>query len=166
MTIKSKHIAIALAVTVVLFTMWVIYKQIEEYKLQDDPMLKKIRAKIEPLFTENYDFNSDSEIERLLSEKGNIFNHINLYRGNKSYTINKQKIFLCLRDEHGEYYNLNLLIYVTLHEIAHTLCPEIGHTKLFDHIFNMLLVKAAEMDIYDPTAYIDPNYCTFSSDKD
>lgn len=163
--IQTKYISIVAAFLVVVFTSCVIFKQIEEYQMQKDPMLDKIREQINPLFSEKYGREAPREIERLIANRPNLLDEIRFYRGNKSYTINKQKVFLCLKDENDEYYNLNLLVYVTLHELAHVLCDEIGHTAKFDRIFQDLLAKADEMSVYDSKGYIDPNYCMYSDEE-
>ena len=86
-------------------------------------------------------------------------NEISLYRGNKSYTINKEKVYLCLKDEKGEYFSDNMLLYVLGHEISHSLCPEIGHTEKFHQIFEALLVKLTEAGLYNPSIPIIQDYC-------
>lgn len=86
--------------------------------------------------------------------------HLQVYEGNKSCTINKEKIYLCIRDKNNNYYNKNVLMYVLLHEIAHTLCTDIGHTAQFKEIFDILLQRAQEADIYSHTE-IPKDYCNF-----
>jgi hypothetical protein len=66
---------------------------------------------------------------------------------------------LCLKDKNGEYYDKNMLIYVLLHEISHSLCDEVGHTKKFNEIFNALLKEAVKKGIYDENKPIIQNYC-------
>ncbi len=87
------------------------------------------------------------------------FQNVELYEGNKSYTINKKKVFVCLKDENGRYYNRNMLAYVILHEYSHMLCKSIGHTAEFDSIFDDLLAKASRMGLYDPSIPPLENYC-------
>jgi|688.fasta_scaffold1026590_1 hypothetical protein len=130
----------------------------EEFELKNDPKLSELRYILEPMFkNEQY---TGGILDGLNSK--NILDSISLYKGDKSYTINKQKIFLCLTDEKGEYYNMNMLIFVTLHEIAHCLCDEIGHTNKFNDIFNELLEKAIKMKIYNPNIPILQDYCTYN----
>ena len=139
------------------FVIFLIIMQIEEYKLQDDPMLKKLRKRIEPLF------NGDNYYTGLLTplNKRDILNEITLYKGDKSYTINKQKVFLCLKDKDNHYYDMNMLLYVLLHEISHVICDEVGHTDKFAKIFEELLEKAEEMKIYNPNIPIITDYCQY-----
>jgi hypothetical protein len=110
-----------------------------EYYQQLDPMLKIIQDTISPL---------DERVQTL-----------QFYEGTKSYTINKKKIYLCLKDENDEYYDFNMLIYVALHELSHVLCDEIGHTPKFNKIFQQVLDQAEKLGIYDSTKSIIQNYC-------
>jgi hypothetical protein len=84
---------------------------------------------------------------------------IKMYVGEKSYTINKKKIYICMKDENGEYYQRNMLAYCIIHEFAHVLCIEIGHTELFFEIFQGLLKQAAQQGLYDPTIPLLTDYC-------
>jgi hypothetical protein len=90
-----------------------------------------------------------------------IIPKIELYEGNKSYTINKEKIYLCLKDKDGKYYNTNMLVYVFLHEVAHILCDEVGHTEKFARIFDELLEKASKLGVYDFNIPIIDDYCEY-----
>lgn len=102
------------------------------------------------------------ELKKILEPVFPDINRVELLRGNKSYTLDKKRIYLCLRDEHGEYYETNMLIYVLLHELAHVRCPEIGHTKLFYEIFDELLDLAIRHKIYNPNIPVIKDYCEYS----
>jgi len=73
--------------------------------------------------------------------------------GNKytSYSINKgEKIVFCLRskDESQKLVDLNTMMFVAIHEMAHLMTKEVGHTKQFWDNMKFLLIKAIELDIY------------------
>jgi hypothetical protein len=138
-----------------LVTYLLLSQYIEEYTLQDDPKLIEIKEKIAPLFSKNIQYTGILDV----INKRNVLDEISFYKGNKSYTINKEKVFLCLKKKDGEYYDMNILVFVTLHELSHVLSTTIGHDKNFNNIFDALLKKAAEMGIYDPSIPIDKNYC-------
>jgi hypothetical protein len=72
-----------------------------------------------------------------------------------SYTINKgEKIVFCLRSKIlHTIHDINTLMYVVIHELAHVACPEYGHTKLFKEIFKFLLVQSDKIGIYKITDY-------------
>lgn len=80
-----------------------------------------------------------------------------------SYSVNKgEQIVFCLRSKNGNrLHNLNLLMYVTLHEIAHVACPEVGHTELFKDIFAFFTQVAINLNLYDKINFdnIPTEYC-------
>lgn len=80
-----------------------------------------------------------------------------------SYSVNKgEEIVFCLRSKKtNKLHDINLMMYVAIHEMAHIGCFEIGHTKLFKDIFAFYLKIAIELDIYKYDNY-DENpveYC-------
>lgn len=75
-----------------------------------------------------------------------------------SYSVNKgEQIIFCLREKslEGKLHDVNLIMYVALHEIAHVACPEYGHTDLFKKIFAFFTLVATQIGIYKK---IDFNY--------
>lgn len=70
-----------------------------------------------------------------------------------SYTVNKgETIVFCIRSKlisrANELHDLNLIMYVALHEISHVACPEYNHTPLFKEIFKFICEEAIKMGIY------------------
>lgn len=90
----------------------------------------------------------------------NYHQKITLQEGYSSFTENKRKIVLCMKNEHGELYNFNSLLYVLLHEIAHVINDELHHTKKFQKIFNELLRHAEMLGYYNSKLPFESNYCT------
>ena len=135
------------------------FQTIYEYFKNDnemvEPKLRFLQQKLKPMFGENVVYTG---ILKNINKK-RILNEISLYKGEKSYTINKEDIYICLTDENDKYYNDNMLIYVLLHEISHSICDEIGHTKKFYDIFDALIEKAVSMNIYDQNIPVVKNYC-------
>jgi hypothetical protein len=134
---------------------YAVYKQIEDYTLKDDPKLKELKKVFSDFFSQERYWKG--KLQAL--NKRDIMNETDLYRGDKSYTINKERVYLCLKDENDEYYPLNMLIYVLAHEYSHVICESIGHTDEFHAIFEELLVELADTGVYDPSQEIIPNYC-------
>lgn len=99
------------------------------------------------------------EIHRRLVKVHEHAKKVRILRGNKSYTLNKEKIYMCLYDENNDYYHINMLTYVAVHELAHCLCDEIGHTDKFFKIFHELLDIAEAEGVYDPNIPPVDNYC-------
>ena len=80
-----------------------------------------------------------------------------------SYSINKgEEIVFCLRSiPDNKLHNINELMYVAIHEIAHVGCPEIGHTSLFKKINLELLKYAIDCGVYSYKNYnaLPEQYC-------
>lgn len=80
-----------------------------------------------------------------------------------SYTVNKgEQMVFCIRDkETKELHDLNLLMYVSLHELAHVGCESVGHNDEFQKNFNFLLDVAEKMGIYQRIKFgnKDVKYC-------
>jgi predicted metal-dependent hydrolase len=80
-----------------------------------------------------------------------------------SYTVNKgERIVFCLRFKViNTIHDINTLMYVVIHELAHIGCPEYGHTPLFKEIFKFLLIESSKIGIYTPIDYRKnpQNYC-------
>lgn len=115
-----------------------LFNMVEHY-LYNDPVLEELKFKLSAI---------DPKIKDM-----------EIYEGNKSYTVNKKKIYICTKDENGNYYDKNMLTYVICHEYAHTLCTEIGHTELFNEIFQVILKKAEIAGVYNPNIPPIKNYC-------
>jgi len=88
---------------------------------------------------------------------------------NTSYTINKgQIISLCIRDDKTkELHDINLLMYVDIHELGHLAVDSWGHGAEFQEAFAFLLRNAVEAGIWIPTNYsITPKpYCGITVNK-
>lgn len=86
-----------------------------------------------------------------------------------TYTLNKESIHMCLRsrDTRQKLYDMNLLMYVMLHELAH-LCNYdthgnaiVGHGTEFRDIFEMLVRESISIGVYLHTdyTYSPKEYC-------
>ena len=117
-------------------------------------LLANIRQRLEKMvlhLTEN--FQEDERADRLLKN----FRSDNISEGSEnskytSYSVNKgEKIVLCLRskDESKKLVDLNTMIFVALHELAHLATHSIGHTKEFWDNFKWILKEAIKIKIYN-----------------
>jgi hypothetical protein len=126
----------------IVISVYVLYQYYVEEKSQKDPMviwLKEQMMLVDPRASQ-----------------------LTFHKNNKSYSINKKRIYLCLEDKYGNYYSKNTLIYVSLHELAHCLNrKDTGHTPTFYAIFNQLLEKATKLKIYNPLIDIPSDYCSY-----
>ena len=116
-------------------------------KIYQDPLIRKIKYDVSKL---------DPRIAML-----------SFYSSDESYTEDKTKIFLCLKDENGNYYSYNWLMYVAIHECSHALTDviDVEHiTPEFRGMFENLLRKAESLKIYDPNAPMQEHYCGLDLD--
>jgi hypothetical protein len=101
------------------------------------------------------------KLQRDLERLANNFNEDNIHENTPntkytSYSVNKgEKIFFCLRNKHTEkLVELNTIMFVAIHELAHLMTEEIGHPQIFWNNFKFLLKVAIDQKVYK---YIDFN---------
>jgi predicted metal-dependent hydrolase len=86
-----------------------------------------------------------------------------------SYSVNKgEEIIFCLRSKiDNSLHDINMMMYVAIHEIAHVACPEIGHTPLFKKIFKFFLETGIKLNIYEYVNYENniQEYCGIYIDQ-
>jgi predicted metal-dependent hydrolase len=110
------------------------------------------------------------EHEEYIKQLGNQFNKDRtiIYETDPSssltsYSINKgEEISFCLRSKNTkQLHDINLIMYVAIHELSHIACPVIGHGPIFKMIFKKLLEEAIILGIYKHVDYsINPiEYC-------
>jgi len=129
-------VLIIIIIVLVLFTF---YTQVREHYYQDENLTRAV----------------DEVCEYFPKAK-----RLKYYVGDESYTINKEKVYICIKDKNTQkVYDDNILKYVILHEYTHSICPEIGHTPLYHEMFDKVLKKAIKDKLYDPNVKIPPNYC-------
>lgn len=132
------EVFILLIVIIIFMFIWYFFKIHYENYLENEPTVMRLKNRLIPIFPE--------------------LAPVKLMKGGSSYTINKQKIYLCT-EFNGTMYDDNMLTYVILHELAHTLCSEIGHGTRFQTIFNSLLNRATRHNLFDPSRPRSENYC-------
>ena len=87
---------------------------------------------------------------------------------NPSYAINKEHIFMCLRNPNTkDMYDENTLNYVAIHELAHIVDKNSSsddinideHGESFQKIFDSLIKTSIKLGYYDPRKNIASAYC-------
>jgi predicted metal-dependent hydrolase len=83
-----------------------------------------------------------------------------------TFTINKgESMSICLRKKNArkEFYQMDLLLFVIIHELAHIMTISEGHTPEFMMNFKFILKEAASCGLYVPVDYSQGNnkidYC-------
>ena len=103
------------------------------------------------------------QLNRNFSEKDTIIYENSTDPEYTSYSVNKgEELVFCLKSRKtGKPHDIDLMMYVAIHEMAHIGCPEQGHTPLFNKIFAFLLREAINIGLYNYTNYgINPiEYC-------
>ena len=147
MTITKQIISILLGISLMcLIAVKVLYEIRDNYEnqVEDEDVLALVEL------VRHVDPKVDKVVDRL-----------KFFEGRKSYTINKTYVHICKKDKNGKIYARNQLVLVLLHEIAHALCDEIGHTDKFNRILDDLLEKASRKGVYDPSIPNIPDYCEY-----
>lgn len=108
------------------------------------------------IFTLYYDNSKENQkykpyIQRVYDRIDNIvFSEADAKEKYTSYTVNKgEDTVYCLRSKKDfKLHDINIIMYVAIHEISHVACPEEGHTALFYDINKYFLRKAINLGIY------------------
>ena len=96
-----------------------------------------------------------NKIAQVIPEAANV----QMVGSDQAFTINKKKVYICLKDDKQQYYSDNMLTYVILHELAHVFSKSFDHTLEWEMIFTNLLKRCEQARIYDPKQPIVANYC-------
>ena len=117
-------------------------------------ILANIRKKVIELT--NYletKYPNDNRVKRLVKYKPDNIVESSEHSKYTSYSINKgEKIVFCLRSRNSDkkLVDLNLLMFVALHEIAHVITVSIGHTDEFWDNFKWILEQSIILKLYIP----------------
>lgn len=121
----------------------------------EDPMKKQLLLNIIKKLNKTYKSNSLRE------------NYPSSPGVDVSYNINKgYKISMCLRnfEDPNEFHKINDIMFVAIHELAHSCNESYGHDTKFWKIFRILLEHSLEIDIFKNTNYRknNVNYCSMN----
>lgn len=135
-----------------------------EYLVRDLPdkqaasnLLSRIHMNIIRLVDHLYQYKDSTyskhkvAIERIKNKINNtIINESGEDSSYTSYSVNKgEQIVFCLRSKYnGELHDINLLMYVAIHELAHVGCESYGHTQEFKELFAFLISVAITLNMY------------------
>lgn len=140
---------VLISILVLSFAMVILAKSLWKKKETHHPTLARIRDRF--------------------SKLNPSFATIPLFEGTEAYTEDKSSITLCLVDpDTKREYDMNTLLYVGLHELAHVITPESDnpddeHGETFKINFTRLLKEGAAIGIYDPSKPIPSKYCHVST---
>ena len=120
-------------------------------------MLAEIKRRLQLLINyciTNYPSNPDVQLMKQRFKTQNI-QETDLSDSGTSYTIDKGKeLHLCLRNkEDAKLHQINILMFVSIHELAHIQSTSYGHNGEFGKNFVFLLKQATKIGIYKPIDY-------------
>jgi len=73
-----------------------------------------------------------------------------------AYTVNKTKLYICLRDNSGEFEDkYNRIYFVAMHELAHIITKSVGHTEEYWNNYRLVLKTAIDNDLYEYRNYYE-----------
>tara|TARA_R100001163_G_C5068018_1_gene207701 strand:+ start:4534 stop:5184 length:651 start_codon:yes stop_codon:yes gene_type:complete len=143
--------------------------QLEKYSpghTQSLNTLVKIRQKLDALIERLKSKYPNDKLVKRLEER---FKNTVLREANPdgdptqtSYTINKgDTMVICLRANNGRVVDINTLMYVAIHELAHVYSSSYHHNPEFWKNMQFLVNEATELGIYRDTDYKDNpvRYC-------
>ncbi len=136
-------------IIMVIFFCYQVYSYYLEYKNDKNEIIQQVKKDLNVIYVAYYKRKGMSPaipLEDLI-----------IYQGDQSYTYNKKKIYLCLND--GDYsYDYDSIMYVAIHELAHVICDENGHTEKFWRINDELLEIAEDTKVYYGSK-VNRQYC-------
>jgi hypothetical protein len=140
-----------------------------QYDMQNLPskeqavkLMSEIRSRLVKLYNhykETPGLAQDPPVGRFLARfTPDVFVENDMASKDTSYSENKgQKIVVCLRDKtkapQYPLVELNTIMFVMLHEMAHLMTETIGHTQEFWANFKRILGDAIQVGIYHPVNY-------------
>ena len=129
--------------------------------LETAQALHEIDTRIETLTKYINQMFPGNTISKHLSTR--VLSEAEVSNGTTSYTVNKRDISMCLRPrspgDAKKVYDINLLMYVVLHELAHVCnyndagVAVIGHGREFVRIFKFLITSAIRCGVYQYQDY-------------
>ena len=140
-------------------------------KLDAANKLAKLSSSLTKLVEYVYKNDRNREGVEQLKKRFNSRNIIENTPGGKytAYSVNKgQQLAICLRNaDDDKFINDNLVYFVSIHEMAHVMTDEIGHTTKFWDNMKFLLENANKIDIYKPEDYSKnpQKYCGIEIDS-
>jgi hypothetical protein len=119
-------------------------------------LMARVRIKIDRLYVYLKDkFKDKAQVKQLVNNfvpDPSRFEESTPAAEHTSYSVNKgEKVHLCLRQRDGTQESLvqeNVMVFVSLHEVAHIITPTIGHGPDFWNNFAWILKQAEEIGIY------------------
>lgn len=126
-------------------------------KNQAADIMAEIKNRIEKLIKYlKLTYPDNQDVKRLFSkyDEDNI-RETELDSSDTSYSVDKgEELYICLRDKNSfKLHQINILMFVTIHELAHLMSKSYGHNEEFNKNFIFLLKESVKIGIYDNVDY-------------
>jgi len=135
-------------------------------KKQAAKVMDEIKRRLKLLSTSVKDIDNGLLTERF---KTTEIRETDLTESGTSYSVDKGKeLSICLRNKDTkEIHQINILMFVCIHEMAHLMSKSYGHNAEFNKNFKILLEKAISLGIYSNKDYSKENveYCGMTIDN-
>lgn len=120
-------------------------------------VLYELQTKLDKLVEHliSNDIPNKESASRLASRfKNTELRETGIFEFNTAYTLNKGKeIRICLDHGGKEKLDVNLIMFVLLHEMAHVMSETYGHNKEFVDNMDIIVKTAVKIGIYSPTDF-------------
>ena len=118
-------------------------------------LLATVRKLLITLINKLNEENNSPYWQTILNKFKNNLSETSFKKDYTSYSVNKgEKIYLCLRSKvDNSLIDLNTLMFVALHEFAHMITKDLGHTPQFWKNFEYLINKAVKYKLYTKVDY-------------
>jgi hypothetical protein len=124
--------------------------------------LAEVNAKLTQLIRHMISkYNSKEAIQLYQNYNPDMLSEGSYTSGFTSFTVNKVKLVLCIRQRDNTFVSKNTIMYVAIHELAHMATKELGHTETFWQNFKWLLEEAVAIGLYKKTDFnkTPQDYC-------
>lgn len=138
-----------------------------ETKVEAADLLAELRIRLEKLAHHiDKKYGNDNQCARLIKKrfKPRNISETPEHSKNTSYSVNKgEQLVFCIRpkDKKDKLHEVNLLMFVAIHELAHVGSVSIGHNDEFYDNFVFLLKEAVDIGVYQKIDFDRDNkeYC-------
>lgn len=100
-----------------------------------------------------------NDLNNLFEDRSTIPSYELLPSKDRTFVTNKRTIYLVLRRPgYDDFFDYATILHAAIHEMAHILCPEKGHSDNFYQIEDYLMQQAYKQHLLHESFYPDPDY--------
>lgn len=99
-----------------------------------------------------------NDLNSLFEDPSSIPSYKILSSRDRTFVANKETIYLVLRHSNDDLFDYPTILQAAIHEMAHILCTETGHSDNFYQIEDYLIQQAIKRQLLSNGFYPDPDY--------